>query len=51
MSLFHRVVIAVDETSAAADARALAGSLAAPGAELITAHVAAGHHDTAEAPM
>jgi nucleotide-binding universal stress UspA family protein len=48
MSLFHRVVIAIDESAAAADARALAATLAAPGAELITAHVAAGHHETAE---
>jgi nucleotide-binding universal stress UspA family protein len=48
MSPYHRVVIAIDGSPAAADARALAATLAAPGAELITAHVAAGHHETAE---
>lgn len=46
--MFRNVIVAIDATAAAGDARALASALAAPGAELVTAHVAAGHHETAE---
>ncbi len=43
--MFERVIIAVDGSRSATDAPALARTLAAPGAEIITAHVAEGRHD------
>ena len=43
--MFERVIIAVDGSSSATDAPALAATLAAPGAEIVTAHVADGRHE------
>ena len=46
--MFDNIIIAIDGSPAAADARALATTLAAPGAAFLTAHVAEGHHETTE---
>lgn len=45
--MFDRVIVAIDDTPAAADARALATALAGPDATITTAHVAHGEHSTA----
>lgn len=47
--MFDRIIVAVDDAPGAADARALAETLAAPGAELTTVHVAGHGHDAPDA--